>query len=315
VHRRGSQSPQQFGNMDRPKHIVLSGATGFLGSHLLKTLLAREYAVTILKRSNSDTSRIEREIGRVRIIDIDKTSVAEAFSGVSTDAVVHTACSYGRQGETALDMLETNVSFGLQLFESARDAGVPQFVNTDTSLPRTLNRYALSKKQFVEWLRFETGPQKTVNLRLEQMYGPGDDNKKFLPWVLDQLFGGAKEISLTSGEQKRDFIHVNDVASLYVAVLECPMSSGFSEFDVGTGRLSTIREVVQTLRRLAADVTGSTGLPELRFGAVPYRAGELMEPDINVSATTERLGWEPEITLETGLRELVFKTYGERNGS
>lgn len=293
--------------MQHPKHIVLSGATGFLGSHLLKGLLARRYAVTILKRATSDTKRIESEIEQVRVIDTDRVPLSQAFAGVSADAVIHTACSYGRQGESVVEMLETNVVFGLHLLKVARETGAQRFINTDTALPRTLNQYALSKKQLVDWLRFESGQPRVVNLRVDQMYGPDDDSNKFLPWVIEQLLTDAEEISFTKGQQKRDFIHVSDVVGLFMILLEHPLSRGFVEYDVGTGNLSTIRQVVETLRQLIAEIANAKNIPSLNFGALPYRAGELMEPEINVATTTRELGWQSRISLERGLREVLLE--------
>src|SRR5207344_1577562 len=102
------------------------------------------------------------------------------------DAVVHTATSYGRKGEKAVAVLEANTAFPLRLMESGISFGVKTFFNTDTSLNKYMNFYALSKKQFADWGRLLAGQKKIrfINIELEHFYGPGDDDSKFTASVI-----------------------------------------------------------------------------------------------------------------------------------
>lgn len=124
--------------------ILLTGATGFLGSHILNRLLQADYKVVILKRSFSDTWRINSVLSKVKFYDLDKTPIETAFKEQKIDVVIHTATNYGRSNQLVSSIVDTNLMFSLKLLETAA------FFNTDTLLYKYLNHYSLSKKQFIE---------------------------------------------------------------------------------------------------------------------------------------------------------------------
>lgn len=286
------------------KHILLTGATGFLGSHLLEALLRQGYLVTILKRSASDTWRIKHLLDSVTAYDVDVQPLEEAFKPKKVDAVIHTACSYGRKGEPAHSVVETNLLFGLRLLDAATFFNTDIFFNTDTLSPKYLNAYSLSKKHFVEWLKQRSSEIKVVNLKLEHMYGPKDDQTKFVPWVISQLEQNVERIPLTEGRQLRDFIYIDDVVSAYLLTLEkASKLDAFSEFDVGSGRLTEVRKFVAELYEVFKGKN-----PDLRtvlgFGDIPLRSGELMEVTVDNSAI-KNLGWMPSELIRRGIEKTI----------
>ena len=291
-------------NGQSPQSILLTGATGFLGSHLLEALLKAGYKVVILKRSMSDTWRIQHLLRQVKAYDIDHQPLENAFSEQRIDAIIHTACHYGRQGEPLHQIVETNLLFSLQLLDLAIGFNVDTFINTDTLLPPYLNAYSLSKKQFVEWLRLSRSRIQVVNLKLEHMYGPRDDNTKFIPWIIEQFQKKAESIKLTQGEQLRDFIYIDDVVTAYLLMLQkTPQLPDFSEFDVATGELTSIRGLVESLRSLYESQYAFTPT-QLDFGALPYREGEMMNVTVDNSALLN-LGWTVSTPLQYGLSKTL----------
>jgi nucleoside-diphosphate-sugar epimerase len=286
------------------KTILLTGATGFLGSHLLEVLLRERYQVVILKRSTSDTWRIEHLLDQVKTYDVDQVPVEAAFEGQQIDAAFHTACNYGRNNDPISSVAETNLMFGLKLLEATIQFNTDTFFNTDTLLRKQLNDYTLSKKQFVEWLKKKSGKIQIINLKLEHMYGSKDDATKFVPWVISQLSSGAPEIRLTKGEQKRDFIYVDDVVSGYLLALEKSYRlPEFSEFDVGTGELVTVREFIENLKDAYEARFGKVST-KLEFGALPYRDGEMMSVKVDNRALSD-LGWRCKTSRAEGIRKII----------
>ena len=290
------------------KTILLTGATGFLGSHLLEALLKQHYKVVILKRSTSNAWRIDHLLDQVISYDVDTQPLEMAFEQQRVDAVIHTACQYGRNGESLCQMVESNLMFGVRLLEAGIRFNSDTFFNTDTLLQKHLNAYTLSKKHLVEWLQQQSDKIQVVNLKLEHMYGTKDDTTKFVPWVISQLKSNAPEIKLTLGEQQRDFIYIDDVVSAYLLALEKSSSlTNFNEFDVGTGELITVRSFLEKLKqRYDTDCKQTT--TKLAFGAIPYREGEMMRVEVNNKSLLV-LGWKPAISLDKGfnfiLEELV----------
>uniref|UniRef100_A0A831UBH9 SDR family epimerase/dehydratase n=1 Tax=Geobacter metallireducens TaxID=28232 RepID=A0A831UBH9_GEOME len=283
--------------------VLITGATGFLGSHIVRTLLVQGSEVSILKRRESSLARIGDLLPKVDSYDIEETRLEDIFShGTKYDAIVHAATCYGRNGESVTEIVKSNVGFPVRLLEAAISGGVGSFLNADTSLPPLLNAYALSKQQFSDWGRFlgSQGRIRFINLKLEHFYGPGDDPGKFISQVITGCVTNAPEIRLTKGEQKRDFIFIDDVVSAFLLLLARTDAGGlgFHEYEVGFGEAVTIRSFVETVHRLAGSATN------LNFGAVPYRSGEVMESRADITPL-KNLGWQPRVSLRDGLRKII----------
>jgi CDP-paratose synthetase len=290
--------------MTNVKTILVTGATGFLGSHLIESLIKQGYSVVILKRSTSNLWRISDLMPLVKSYDVDLVSVDLAFMENRIDCVIHAACHYGRNGDSAATIAETNLSFGLCILDACLKHGTSTFVNTDTLLSKYLNNYTLSKKQFVEWLTQHSDKINVINLRLEHIYGPKDDKNKFVHWVISQFEANVPEISLTKGHQKRDFIYIDDVVAAYLLVIEKSSAlNGFNEYDVGTGKLMEVKVFLELLKDAYQNNLGNT-TSKLLFGAVPYRDGEMMTVKVD-NESLVALGWKPVISVKQGLQNLI----------
>jgi len=170
------------------QHVLLTGATGFIGSHLLQALLSQGYRVTILKRSTSDTWRIEHLLDQVSTYDVDQVVIEEAFKADKVDVVVHLATLYRKydHGCEVTPMVEANVSFPIELLECASRNNVKKFINTGTffecdcsSLPirvdapiKPFNFYAKTKVAFDSYLKqCQSSDIKSITMRLYSPYG------------------------------------------------------------------------------------------------------------------------------------------------
>jgi len=286
------------------KTVLLTGATGFLGSYLLDALLLKGYKVIILKRTISNLWRIEHLMSQVTSYDVDVEPLELAFSEQNIDYVIHTACHYGRNGDSISKIAETNLMFSLRILEASIKFNTDTFFNTDTLLSKHLNVYTLSKKHFVEWLQQNSDKIQVVNLKLEHMYGPKDDTSKFVPWVMSQLKENAADIKLTEGKQLRDFIYIDDVVSAYLSTLEKVNSLGsFNQFDVGTGTLVSVKDFLQKIKR-QYEIGFGLNSTKLAFGELPFRADEMMTVEVNNQPLLD-LGWRPKVSIEKGITKLV----------
>ena len=279
--------------------ILLTGATGFLGSHLLKALVNKGYEVVVLKRSTSNTWRLKGFENTFKSYDIDQVPLQKAFEEQYIETIIHTACVYGRKGESIQQILETNLMFGIELLNTGT------FFNTGTLLYKYLNYYALSKKQFEEWLQLASDKIQVVNLKLEHMFGEQDGNDKFTSWILNELQQEKNIIPLTAGTQKRDFIYIDDVVSAYLTCLEqAPQLKDFNDIEVGTGVLTPVKTFVILVKEVLEKLKGKPIKTQLNFGALPYREGEIMEPQVDNSRLCS-LGWQPKRSLEENIEQFV----------
>lgn len=289
--------------------VLLTGATGFLGSHLLADFLRREYQVVIAKRESTDMSPLLQRFGVLEAWNIETDEFDNLFSShLKVDAIVHAATDYGRDDSRPTATFWANEAFPVRLLDLAIKNKVALFINVDTFFNNQskvvydhLGAYTLSKRHFQEWgLHCATaGRVNFANLRLFHLYGPGDGNDKFVPAMVRRCLAG-EEIDLSDGEQKRDFIHVDDAVSAIGAVLEAELTQGpgYRHFDVGTGTSLRIRDFMETVQRLCA--SGA----KLNFGALPTRKGEFQDSCADTRAL-RALGWEARVEIEAGVQSVI----------
>ncbi len=286
------------------KKIVISGITGFLGSHLAKGLLQKGYKVIGIKRSTSSLDKLSTVLNELVLLDVDSDDFNKKFLEMSPEIVIHTACSYGRSGESIENLVNSNVIFPLHLLELSVKAEVKCFINTDSALEKQVSPYALSKYQFKEWGKFLGNKIKFINVRIEHMYGADDDNYKFIKWFVDQLHSKQDEIRLTSGIQKRDFIYIDDVVSAYdVIVSKIGTLEGFCEIDVTTDQFVQVKDF---LHNIVQQYEKSYGISEtiLKFGVIPYREHEAMVPNVS-GVCLKEMGWFPKVSHAEGIKRIL----------
>ncbi len=281
------------------KTILLTGATGFLGSHILNSLLNKGYIVIITKRTTSDCYRISDYLDKIVSYNTDQIELDEIFQNHRIDTIIHTATCYGKNGESDYNIFNSNLLFSINLLDCAVKFGIQAFFNTDTFFNddklnyQYLNSYTLSKKQFVEWGKrySDINNLKFINMKLHHVYGSLDDTSKFIGWFVNQLKQGISEIRLTDGTQKRDFVHVADVVSAYLLIIEkIEEMDSFELFEVGTGNPVSLRDFLFEILHSYEKKLGIIINSHLHFGAIPMRVGE---PD-ELKANNEKLislGW------------------------
>jgi CDP-paratose synthetase len=284
-------------------NILLTGATGYLGSNLLARLVEDGHKVTIIVRKSSSFQRITPLLDRVTVYTIGDSSFYDLFQTNKIETVIHCATNYGRGKTDPSELVESNLTMPLQLLHAGCAAGVRCFINTDTILGKSVSEYALSKNQFQEWLGRYAQKMVCVNVALEHFYGPHDDATKFVSYIVKQLLDGVESIDLTRGEQKRDFIYIDDIVSAFLLIIDscAALKSGYIEYGVGTGSTITIRDFVEQ----AKQITGNTRT-QLNFGAIPYRKNEPMETVVNTDAI-RALGWLHRTSLANGLSKVIVQ--------
>jgi len=113
------------------------------------------------------------------------------------------------------------------------------------------------------------------------------------------------EIKLTKGEQKRDFIFIDDIINAFLILFRCPDEQlSFNELDIGTGKQISIKEFIVTLVSIIEKIQNKTIKTKLSFGALSYRPLEKMYVSENVSKL-KALGWKPMVDLEEGLTRTI----------
>jgi nucleoside-diphosphate-sugar epimerase len=273
--------------------IMLLGASGFLGRALQKALSADPSVEVVL------VTRSPKSLAHLGATVIHADDVLANLEGM--DWVVNCAVDYGRAG--SLGAFAANVEWPIAIMRRASEVGT-SFINIGTFYEKfplatytPLRTYSLTKS-----LVDAVGPEiyfgsesgKFFSLRLEHLYGPGDAQEKFVPWLLNQMLSRVSEIKLTSCLQKRDFIFVDDAARMILAFIRSFQSvdTGRS-LEIGTSVSVPVQDLVYAASRIAR-YEG-----ELRFGSLDSPPGEIADSSAD-PYLRELLGMRFE-SLEVGL--------------
>jgi nucleoside-diphosphate-sugar epimerase len=295
------------------RKVLITGATGFLGRHLVSTAV-RSGAVVIT------TSRSEATTGAAMHVPMDLGDRVRLFAMVreiEPIAVLHVA-SAGVSGKAELgELMRTNVMGTDNLLAAASAlpeapavvlAGsgyeyAPQSRNlTENDPVFPVSPYGISKAAASFCAGTYAGHMPVTLLRLFNIYGPCEREPRLLPYVVACAKAG-RAVELTACEQVRDFVFVKDIAGLFWRALECPPQNGsLRTLNVGSDSPVPLKRFVIVL----LEVLHEKGLdPRVQFGARPYRAGEPMYYAANPRHLLETLGELPPTTLEEGIRESV----------
>jgi UDP-N-acetylglucosamine 4-epimerase len=316
-----------------PRRWLVTGSAGFIGSHLLETLLVLDQEVVSLDnfatghRANLEEVRAsvgEERWRRHRFLEadiVDFADCARACDGV--DIVLHEAAlgSVPRSIEDPLRTHAANATGFLNMLVAAREKRVQRFVYAASSstygdhpaLPkveerigRPLSPYAVTK--LLDELYADVFGRcyglSTVGLRYFNVFGARQDPKgayaAVIPaWAATMLRGEAVTIN-GDGETTRDFCHVDNVvqANLLAAAGAGPEVSG-EVFNVAVGGRTSLNDLARTLRELIADRRPGLAVPAPRHG--PFRAGDVRHSQADTGKAHRMLGYEPVQDLRSGL--------------
>lgn len=294
--------------------VLVTGATGFIGSRLVRTLLDGGVPVLAMVRERSTLPPpLRQDRAELELLQDDGTveGLAHAMTVHDTSLVVHCAAHYvsTHAAKDVVPLIEANVLLGARLAEAMVLAHATSLIVLSTMWQHAgehpdsyhpANLYAATKRSLEDILLFYSiaaGLRVSV-LEICDTYGPEDTRPKLIPALLKALRDNTA-LDLSPGEQHLDLLHVDDVVAGIMHAADSAASwppGTFSRFSLSAIQTVTLRELVAMLE------TAAQRQIEARWGAKPYRPREVMRPH---SPYPPLPGWSPHIGLFDGLASLV----------
>ena len=298
--------------------VLVTGGAGFIGSHLVRGLLAAGRRVRVLddlstgRRENLAglEERVEFRTGSV----IDAAVVAAATAGVGEVCHLAAVVSVPRSLKDPIGTNRVNVGGTLNVLEAAARAGVRRVVFTssssvygnndrqplvETETPAPISPYGVQKLagEFLAAAWTGSGRLDTLCLRLFNVYGPRQDPRSeysaAIPRFLAAALRGESPVIYGDGLQSRDFTFVEDVVAGFLAALRIPRGEG-KAVNLSTGRSTSVLDIARNCLRIA----GSDAAPRFE----PPRAGDVVRSCGDPARARDLLGAVPSRPIEEGLR-------------
>ena len=300
---------------------LVTGGAGFIGSHLVEGLLARDYKVRVL--DNFSTGRRENLASVMTQVELLEGSVANLTTARSAmrnvDVVFHEAAlpSVPRSVKNPLESNEINITGTLNVLVAARDAGVkrvvyaasssaygnqPTLPKVETMTPDPLSPYAIGKLAGEMYARAFTQLYglSTVSLRYFNIFGPRQDPTTQYAGVIAKFMTCAIEGKAYpvygDGEQSRDFTYVENVVEANIRAAESQIE-GAPLINIAYGERTTLNQIIKILNEL----TGQ----KLSADYAPERAGDVRHSHADVTRAGKLIGYEPMVNLREGLKRTL----------
>ena len=292
----------------------MTGATGFIGSHVVRELRARGLDVRASVRSTSDRSAFADVVDEVDWVECDLARASPIeLQGLchSVDACIHAAW-YVEPGKYA--HASENVAWvgtSMRLLEALATGGCERAVYIGTCFEYDHRTGYLDEESPTRpWTLYGAAKLSTALMgarlaeqldvdfswaRLFYQFGPHEQERRLVPQVVRSLLAG-EDVAVTRGTQIRDFLHVADVAS---ALVDVASSEHVGAVNIGSGRPVSVRDVVHCI----AEILDSSD--RVRFGARPDNPSDPPFICANNEVLEEEVGWTPRFDLEAGLRDTV----------
>lgn len=268
--------------------ILISGITGFVGSHLARAFLERGHDVHGLIRQHSKRTQLDA-LGisggaTLHVCDNSIGSMSGVVAEVAPDLVCHLASLFlsTHNKDQVDELINSNVLFGTKLLECMMEAGVCRLINTGTSWQHyenqdysPVNLYAATKQAFEDIVQYyvEARDLKVITLKLFDTYGPHDNRTKLIH-LLRQACVTKTVLKMSPGEQIVDMVPIDTVVSKYLKAAERLMQNKVESheiYGVSSGRPQRLKDLVESLER-----EWKCKIP-VEWGARPYRPREVME--------------------------------------
>jgi len=320
-----SENKNKMSLRDDIMKVLVTGGAGFIGSHIVDSLVERGYDVVVVDNLVTGKKKNVNPEANFYKLDITSPKLIEIFVREQPDFVFHQAAQVNVRSSMkdplydakiniigSLNVLECCKKFKIKkiIYASSGGAvyGEPEYLPCDEKHPvKPISNYGVSK-HVVEhycYLYSMLYGVKFVSLRYSNVYGPRQDpmgEAGVISIFIDRLLKGKRPIINGDGKQTRDFVFIEDVVNANLLALEKDIETNFPVFNISCNRELSINRLYQILRKLLNSDIDVVHGPEIK--------GEVKRIYLDNSLAKKILGWRPKYDIEKGLKKTIgfFKT-------
>lgn len=287
---------------------IITGATGYIGSHVLRYLLSKGWDIHVIADPKFGYANIEDVLPQIDVFEYDGNAslLCDYFRSVKADVVFHLAAAVitNHTPDQVAVLVQSNIQFGTEILEAMKQSGIKLIVSTgsywqnyNSDSYNPVDLYAATKEAFEKIVQYyvDAFDIRHINLRLFDVYGE-DDNRPKLWTLLREIAGTDKHIAVSPGEQLLDLIHISDVCRAYEAAYNAFHSDETIKneiYGVRTGVTVSLKEAVTQMEK-------ASGMKiNVDFGAKRYKDREVMKP---CDKYKKLPGWEHLVPLCDGFK-------------
>ena len=291
--------------------VLITGANGYVGSNLARTLVNQGITVSIIVRPQSNLDLISDILNKIEVFYHDGFSktMMKILKKSQPDIVCHLAgiSFYEYSINDIEELINSNILFGNQLVECMVRNNIFNLINTGTYWQHYKNEYynptclyAATKQAYIDILKFyvESSKLNVITLKLFDNYGPNDNRNKLFNFI-DKSIKNNELINLSPGDQLLDMVYISDLTDAYLISIKKLMNSkikGYKDFFLSTNNRITLKDLVNKYLKITDQKAN------IKWGGREYREREIMIP---ITSKNTLPGWSPKVSIEMGIQLLL----------
>ncbi|MEH7108866.1 NAD-dependent epimerase/dehydratase family protein [Bacillus sp. JJ1764] len=299
------------------QRVLITGANGFIGSHVVQRMVQEKALVSVIVRESSDLWRIEelkKDID-IHLVDLrDTLSIDKCVKQIKPDFIFHVG-AYGvdsRQKDYHI-AASTNIIGTMNLLNSVKDIGCKKFINVGTCMEYGDKTEIIqensclkpdsiygSTKASASIIAHQIAAENNINLvtlRPFGIFGEKEGSHKFFPYIILSILEG-KEVNLTPCEQYRDYCYIENIMDGFVLAAKNEDIKN-EIFNIGSGEIFKLKHFVDIIYK----EVGLKNQPN--YGALPYRTNEVWRQQPDTTKIKSLLNWQPKVSLEKGIKRTI----------
>ncbi len=296
-----------------PKVILLTGATGFIGSHLAEDLSLNNFKVIALVRNSSDLWRCkEFENSNLVYIYLNTPGFTNEIRKYNPSVLIHTAWSGIVHGREDWNAQAQNIIFSIQMLTLANELGIKKIISLgsqseygnfnnkveEASSCNPVTAYGAAKLATMEIFKSfcETHSINWFWFRLFSLYGTRESDEWLIPSAINNMYY-SKPMEMTACEQRYDYMYIKDFTKAIVKVLKTESKSGV--FNLSSNSSVKLKELIEKIRAIVNPVA------ILNFGALPYRPNQVMQMEGNSTKFNKQFNFAVQSDFGDNIKEVV----------